>query len=235
MNMNGLIVVQARIGSTRLPRKILRTINGLPMLYHVIKRAEQLGRVVVATPDDPGPTDNVLQRFINVAHAYPEVDLFVRITADCPLLDVALARQVVATWTPEWDIVGTTPSMDGLDVEVFTRHALMSAKDCVVPEEAAHVTPWMRRKLRFKPFTIPGTYRWSVDDESGLQFVRDVYAACGLCANGTPHHSNAANSIGGADRVPVWDLHHRPEGDLAECAAADILATRMGGEVYCSV
>lgn len=233
--MNALIIIQARTASTRLPRKVLRTLNGLPMIYHVIKRAEQLGRVVVATPDDPGPEYDVLERFYNVAREHPNADLFVRLTADCPLLDVSIARQVIHSWTPDWDIVGTTPSMDGLDVEVFTGVALWLAHRQAGGSDRDHVTPWMRKNLRFKPFTIPNTFRWSVDDEFGLAFARAVYAACSHCAGGTPHHSNAGGSIGGADRHPVWCLHHTEDGGLAECTAHEILMKRTGGKVYHSV
>lgn len=232
--VKGLIVVQARFGSTRLPGKVLRTLNGLPIVYHVLKRAEQLGRVVLATPDDPGPEQDVLQRFVNVALEYPDVNLFVRLTGDCPLLDVALARRVIAAWTPDWDIITTPSSMDGLDTEVFTRTALWRTwAETNNGDEREHVTPWMKRNLRCRVVSISGTYRWSVDDEVGLDFVRRVYAACEYCASGVPHHSNATGSIGGSEgRAPIWELHDLGQRGLAECTAWDIRKERMGGAVY---
>jgi len=134
------------------------------------------------------------------------------------------------------DFVGTTPEMDGLDVEVFSRTALMMADLNARGRYAReHLTHWMRRNL--SPVLVnlvSESIRWSVDDAAGLDFVRRVYAACRHCAEGVPRHSNAGGSIGGVDRHLVLELHHVADGGLAECEAYDILRERVGGEVYVS-
>lgn len=123
-------VIQARHSSTRLPGKVLRPLGGRSVLGWVIRAAaavDGIDRVVVATStgadDDPvaddarsngadvvrGPLDDVLDRFLLVAAAYP-TDAVVRLTADCPLHDPALIGQLVALWRarPELDYVSTT-------------------------------------------------------------------------------------------------------------------------------
>jgi hypothetical protein len=136
-----------------------------------------------------------------------------------------------------YDLVGTCPGWDGLDVEVMSRSALARAHwRAVEPRHREHATTWTKQygKVLQLPLVTP-PLRWSVDDQTGLDFVRRVFETCDLCREGVPHHTNAGGSIGGTDRHPVFDLHHLDRGDLAECTAYDILKTRMGGEVYVSV
>ena len=93
---NVLIVVQARANSKRLPNKIWADLHGKPMLQHVLERARHIGpEVFVATPP-PGLDENdVLGRFKLVSEYYPDVEHFVRLTADCPLLDVGVAKRIL--------------------------------------------------------------------------------------------------------------------------------------------
>ena len=232
-----LTVIQARDGGTRLPGKIRADIGGQPMLARVVERVSQIGLPFVVAMPQPGDNENdVLSRYVRVARANPGVDAFVRITADCPLLDVSLAGFVVNTFrSGSHDFVGTHPDMDGLDVECFSRAALLACDLAAHGRAREHVTRWMRKNL--SPTIVnwaPAPLRWSVDDQVGLDFVRRVFAACPHCAGAVPHHTNAGQSIGGRDRTLVLDLHHMPAGDLAECAAADILRERVGGPTYVS-
>lgn len=235
-----LILIQARENSTRLPNKInadLGTPPGVSMLAHVVARASVLGPFVIAKPGPQEQEHDVLSRFARIARANPEADAFVRITADCPLLDVGVAAYVINLYRGGGnDFVGTTPEMDGLDCEVFSRTALMMADLNARGRYAReHLTHWMRRNLRpLLVSLVPEPIRWSVDDQDGLDWMRRVYAACPHCATGVPRHTNAHGSIGGADRVLVPELHHMPAGDLAECQAHDILKERIGGSVYVS-
>lgn len=108
-------IVQARMGSTRLPGKALADIEGAPMLARVIdriRRAQTVDRVIVATTTQPaddaivtaaaalgvdvyrGHEADVLDRYYQAAVAH-RFDVIVRITSDCPLIDAGLADQVV--------------------------------------------------------------------------------------------------------------------------------------------
>ena len=236
-----LVIVQARPGGQRLPGKIGMPIQGKSMLSHVCARAAKLGEVFIATPPEDMDEDDVLGRFVRVAALHPHVQTFVRITADCPLLDWQFSLslldyfQKVNTDRPgALDFIGTGWELDGLDTEVFSRWCLMAAS-MLDHTHREHVTKYMRQHMLTKIVTFPGQgpFRWSVDDQEGLDFVRRVYDACEHCASGQPHHSNAAGSIGGNDkRVPVWDVHAGPDGGLLECTAYEIRMERVGGDGY---
>ena len=240
------------MGSTRFPGKSMADLAGEPMVWRVCCRAERItenpGGTMLAVPEVDrevawpwetvcyGGVDDVLSRFWDCARRYRHsgrsLSHIIRLTGDCPLLDVGIARAVVETaLRGSWDIVHTTPLLDGLDVEVFTISALARAhRGATTPEDREHVTPWMRKNLSAKEFGLPelGQIHWSVDEPKDLEFVRAVYAACPHCAVGVPHHTNSATSIGGnGHRRLLLDLHHLERGDLAECTAADLLRGRI--------
>jgi len=108
-------IVQARMGSTRLPRKVLLPVAGHPMLWHIVQRLRRVGRideVMVATTveksDDPiaqfcldekilcfrGSENDVLDRF-QKASELSHADYVVRITADCPLVDPGVIENLI--------------------------------------------------------------------------------------------------------------------------------------------
>jgi spore coat polysaccharide biosynthesis protein SpsF len=158
-------VIQARVGSSRLPGKVLRDLAGTPVLEWVVraaKAASGIDKVVIATStatgDDAivsfasdqgvevvrGSEDDVLSRFLHAADT-TGADAIVRLTADCPLLDPAVITQVVALWRsdPALDYVSTTQHRSlprGLDVELATVSALRQANERTEPYHHAHVT-----------------------------------------------------------------------------------------------
>jgi spore coat polysaccharide biosynthesis protein SpsF (cytidylyltransferase family) len=241
--MKTLAIVQARENSSRLPGKVRMYIQGSPMVTRVaMKVAAIVGRtqMVVAWPAPGENEEDVLSRFVRVLSRHSsDYTAIARFTADCPLLDTAYSNHLIglfqylraenATQAPE--LLATHPDLDGLDTEIFTRHALMEANDNARGADREHVTSWMRRHIPTKIVTMPllgGPIRWSVDDAGGLEFVRRVTGACADCALGVPHHSNSSVDIGGPDRSMVIDLHVGVGGGLVECTAADILRERMG-------
>lgn len=162
-------LVQARMGSSRFPGKVLAELAGRPMLWHVVsrvQRARYVDQVVVATTDravdDPiagfcehqgiaffrGDESDVLDRFYQAAKTN-HADVVVRITADCPLIDPAVIARVVERFQRgDCDYASniiryTYP--DGLDTEVFSFAALEQAwREAVKPAEREHVTPFLR-------------------------------------------------------------------------------------------
>ncbi len=162
-------VIQARMGSRRLPGKSLAEIEGRPMLWHVIervKRATLIDRVVVATSTNPsddaieqmcrendvpcyrGSENDVLDRFYLAARAEKASEL-VRITADCPLIDPEVIDRVVRRFQ-RGDLDYASNAMvrsypDGLDTEVFSFSALERAwHEACKTSEREHVTPYLR-------------------------------------------------------------------------------------------
>lgn len=239
------ILIQARLGSTRAPKKVLASIGGLPMVQQVHNRAQQIWsgtRVEVIVPTGEGPEIwpdgpvwegpyTPLNRFVAWADQHPGYGTLVRLTADCPLLDPGVSRMVLEQYFHQpTQGAFTSLALDGLDTEVFAREAILNKEPTAYERE--HVTPGLRWGGAIVDLGV--TLRWSVDEPADAEWADAVYRTCTYCADGTPHHTNSQTSIGGSNRVLVVDLHHRGAGDLVECRAADLLQSRMGGSVYIS-
>lgn len=197
-------VLQARMGSSRLPGKVLAPLHGRPMLRFMLDRLAPLGftHLVVATSieavDDVvavtaeaagavvvrGSEQDVLDRMRSAVVTYP-ADTVVRLTGDCPLIDpdvvaaaIALHRETEADYTCNV-LPRTFPK--GLDVEVMSASALLAAAaEATDPPEREHVTPFLyRRPERFRLANLwcpedLGEERWTVDTQEDLDFVREV-------------------------------------------------------------
>ena len=170
-----IVIIQARMSSTRLPGKVLKELAGKPVLEHMIRKAGKIvgiDRVVVATSDqasdDPvatwceqqkvdcyrGNLNNVLARFISAAEEY-KADNIMRLTADCPLFDPNVSSQILAlfqaTGADYCSNVNPQSWPDGLDCEVFSLEAIKEAQEQASGEDLEHVTTFIRRnQSRFK-------------------------------------------------------------------------------------
>ena len=170
---NVCCVIQARMGSSRLPGKVMRVVAGRPILAHVVERVQQckgVTEVIVATtnlPEDEiimrwceehqvkvlGLTkklangqNDVLARF-GLAAQLATNDILMRVTADCALWCPILGAEVVEAYlTGKFQYVSNVhPWCDGFDTEVFSRAALEEADTQAVSDyDRMHVTPYMR-------------------------------------------------------------------------------------------
>lgn len=172
-NRKVVAIVQARMGSARLPGKSLRQISGKPMIELVLARvalAKSLDDIILATTknkeDDVlcawaksagiafyrGDDENVLERFYDAA-LLRSADIVVRITADDPLKDAEFIDFLVGVVNSDVSIKYATNSLmpsfpEGLDVEVFTFEALRWAHECAtLYSDKEHVTPYLKREL----------------------------------------------------------------------------------------
>jgi len=163
-------IIQARMGSSRLPGKVLRPILGRPMLGYLLERVrciESLGAVCIATSDRTvddavaafgaasgvpvfrGSEDDVLARFHGAAcHlGLQQGDHVMRVTGDCPLFDPDVARQLGAVYKAsgaDYAITGPT-FVEGLDCEIISFDALAaSQQEAVLPSHREHVTLFIR-------------------------------------------------------------------------------------------
>jgi spore coat polysaccharide biosynthesis protein SpsF len=172
------IVVQARIGSSRLPGKVLLPIAGRPMLSYQLERLREARRptqLLVATSTEPadeaiaalceregvacvrGPEQDVLRRFAMAART-ARAGAIARITADCPLLDPELIDEAIAAMEdpaepPDFVSNMLEPRWPlGMAVEVASTAALLEAdRDATDPEEREHVMPFIwRRPERYR-------------------------------------------------------------------------------------
>jgi glutamate-1-semialdehyde 2,1-aminomutase/spore coat polysaccharide biosynthesis protein SpsF len=172
---NVVAIVQARMGSSRLPGKVLADIAGEPMLWRVVKRISRsrtIRQIMVATSDMPGDDavaefcraheiacyrgseDDVLDRYYRAAE-FCGAEIVVRITADCPLIDAEVVDRVVREFlSTRCDYASNTLSAtypDGLDTEVFSYAALAKAwKEARLGAEREHVTPYIRNSKCFR-------------------------------------------------------------------------------------
>lgn len=184
-----IAIVQARMGSTRMPGKVLADLSGAPMLQRQIervKRANSLDQIVVATSTDSsddqivqlceeidvpvyrGDLNNVLNRYTGAISQF-EPDVVVRITADCPLISPVVIDSVVQAFKESGvDYLSNTlqPTFpDGLDVEVVRAHVLQDlANTSTDPTEREHVTLGVYRQPE----------KYSVANYSGDQDFSDL-------------------------------------------------------------
>jgi len=174
--MNIVAIVQARMGSTRFPGKVLEMIGDMTMLGRVVQRvqrAKSLSQVLVATTilqaDDTivaecdrlgvsvfrGEEQDVLDRYYRAAQN-ERADVIVRITSDCPLIDPVVIDQVIGAFqTKICDYASNTLEQTyprGLDTEVMSMEALSRAwSEASAPHQRVHVTPYL--------YQNPGLFR----------------------------------------------------------------------------
>ena len=177
-----LLIIQARMGSSRLPEKVLRRINNIPLIQYQIERlktTKTADKIVLATTntekDDAleelcayleisifrGDEQNVLKRFYDCAKLY-SAKTIVRVNGDCPLITGEIVDLVVDkfnTLLPDYDYVSNIlkPSYPiGFHVEVFKYEALEAAYiESTDPIEREHVTPYIyRNPERFKNYNV---------------------------------------------------------------------------------
>ena len=202
---NVVALVQARMGSTRLPGKVLKSIVGKPMIELLLARLSQsseLDEIVVATSKEKqndqlqsvveslgykctrGSEKDVLNRFYNSAKSL-KADIIVRITGDCPLLDSALVDQCIQGYKQaKVDYFSNTDPAtypDGLDVEVMSFASIERANNETSSAfDREHVTPYIRNSASFSKSSIQhiedlSDQRWSVDEPEDLIVVTNVF------------------------------------------------------------
>lgn len=192
--------------STRLPGKVLRAVAGQPLLHYHVARLQASGLpLYLAITDQPtddaladyavanglpyfrGSEDDVLARFQQCAAAH-HLDVIVRVTSDCPLLDGALIAAAVQEYravdNPRLYLSNvlerTFPR--GFDFEVFSRELLDEATaQATLPSEREHVTPYIHQnrsgRVQFRHITRSGdrsAYRLTVDTADDFELIRQL-------------------------------------------------------------
>ncbi|WP_057915694.1 cytidylyltransferase domain-containing protein [Peribacillus muralis] len=168
--MKVVAIIQARMGSTRLPGKVMKEVLGTPLLEYQIERvgrSKLISKIVVATTtketEQPivelcerlsvdyfrGSEEDVLKRFFEASNKY-DAEVVVRLTSDCPLIDPNIIDKIISEYLSNislYDYISNTIERTyprGFDVEVFSMKALeksyREAGDTVYRE---HVTPYI--------------------------------------------------------------------------------------------
>ena len=185
--MHIVAIIQARMGSTRLPGKVLKGIGGRTMLARVVRRARRsqlIDDVVAATTTKPndrpivdeckllgvpsflGSELDVLDRYYEAAITFSS-DAVVRITSDCPLIDREIIDKVIQIFLDKKadyasnTLVSTYPR--GLDVEAFTFDALKEAWcEASADFQHVHVTPYIYQHPElFRIHSVTADENWS--------------------------------------------------------------------------
>jgi glutamate-1-semialdehyde 2,1-aminomutase len=203
--MKVIAIVQARMGSTRLPNKVMKKIGNTPMIEILLKRlsnSKLIDQIVLATSIDvrnktliehvksigfkceQGSDVDVLERFVETAEKY-KADTIVRITGDCPLVDPDLVDICIQKFE-EKDVdyySNTIPPTfpDGLDIELVKLSALKKAsKETKNISHREHVTSYVKESNKFSKLNYLNNkdlsnLRWTVDDPEDLEVISKIF------------------------------------------------------------
>lgn len=196
-------IIQARLGSTRLPGKVLMEIKGVSLLeiqIERLKKVKHIDQIVVATTNNKnddaleefcndknykcfrGNENDVLDRFYKTVKTYGGEHV-VRITADCPLLSPHLCSSLISFYIENnYDFVHSGPNFaEGLDNEIFTFQALeRSWKEATRKTDREHLTmymhnnPHMFKKYTFNTKEDDSKFRVTVDEKKDFEVVEKI-------------------------------------------------------------
>ncbi|MDY0873065.1 UDP-2,4-diacetamido-2,4,6-trideoxy-beta-L-altropyranose hydrolase [Dongia rigui] len=250
------IIVQARLGSSRLPGKILQKIGGRTVLEHDIARLKSVrgaDLVVIATTDKDSDTvvadaataagalvfrgdeTDVLARYLGAARMV-DADVVMRVTSDCPLIDSAICDAVLAlrAATGADYAANNMPRLfpHGLDCEAFTRAALeRAANEATDAYDREHVTPWLRRMpgLTRANLTGPG---WPANQQRWtLDFPEDLTFFADLFAemplDPVPDWQAVLSYLGQHPQLVQANARHRAGSPMASDADAPVAVFRF--------
>lgn len=198
------IIVQARTGSSRLPNKVMMELMGKEVLAHVLERLSQVKNVdiiLIATTDKSsddviyefckeksvpcfrGSEEDVLSRYYGAAIEY-ELDIIVRITSDCPLIDPNIIEEMLSKYE---EGILTTGNSDlstrtfprGMDTEIFKFEYLKDAfENASENYQREHVTPYIYENYNniiFKNKNDYSKYRLTLDTKEDFELIKAVY------------------------------------------------------------
>lgn len=200
--MNIGVIIQARMGSTRLPGKIMKKIEQKTVIEYVIsslEKSEFIQEIIIATTknkeDDViedkvkklgkkiyrGSQDNVLERYTFAAREN-KLDIVIRITSDCPLIDVNIVDSIIKEFIDKKpDYISNTIKRTyprGMDCEVFSINALERAyRDAESESDKEHVTPYIYKnpdKFKISNYCADednSKYRITLDVEEDFEVI----------------------------------------------------------------
>ena len=197
-------IIQARMGSSRLPGKIMKDFCGKPSLYRMLERVKQskyIDEIVIATSvepwDDPlveickswgvstfrGSNEDVLSRYWGAAQMYP-AGIYVRLTSDCPVIDAVVIDEIIEYYlNHDYRYVsGSEKLPNGIGAEVFTAELLQEAAEKATEGyEHEHVTPymyWKQDSVGKCPLNRDlSLYRITLDTAEDYEVLAHIYNA----------------------------------------------------------
>lgn len=221
--MTVAIIVQARMGSTRLPGKIMKNVLGKTLLEYLLERLKRVTKadaVCIATTTGPqeqsildicnrmsvktfrGSEEDVLDRYFRAAQQL-KAEVIVRVTSDCPLIDPIEIDKLIGYYLENlgtYDYIADIPQRSyprGMGAEIFSFEALtMAHQDAKTPPEREHVTPhlyWNPQKFRIGHFTFEEDQK---DHRWTVDTSEDLELISKIIENLYPQNRNFA----------IWDI-----------------------------
>ena len=203
MKIKYTVIIQARLGSTRFPNKMIKKIGNQTIIEILIKRLKQsrlINNIILATTKKKhdnkldllarknkirvfrGSEDNVLERFYKASKSI-ESDYLIRICGDCPLLDSTIIDKLIKINNKKkFDYLSNInpPSFpDGFDVEIFSKKILKEAYlKAKSKYDKEHVTPYIIRKAKSK-FNLKNSkdfsnLRLTIDEEKDFLVINKI-------------------------------------------------------------
>ncbi|OUU30599.1 MAG: hypothetical protein CBB97_00840, partial [Candidatus Endolissoclinum sp. TMED37] len=205
MKKNSIIgvIIQARVNSKRLPKKVTYKVNNKTILDYVISQTRKIiniDKIVVATTNNKrddiinkiciknnvscfrGSESNVLSRYYEAASRY-KFDHIIRVTADCPLIDPTILDKLIFKYlNAKVDFAHTGPSFaEGLDAEIFSYKTLTKCYEYSnLNSEKEHVTLYIHNnRKKFKILTLrrnrfEGNFRFTLDTKEDLIVIKKI-------------------------------------------------------------
>ena len=203
--MKFVAIVQARINSIRLPGKVMKLIDGVPIIEILLRRLNRsklIDQIILATSTErknellvnkvqqlgfafsQGSEFDVLDRYIKAANQY-NADAIVRITGDCPLVDPTLVDECIRKFKEKKvdylsNVVPPT-FPDGLDIEVIKYSALKkAAKEATKISHREHVTLYIKESDIFSKYNYLNdedlsALRWTIDEPEDFDVISNVF------------------------------------------------------------
>ncbi len=204
MENKTIIIIQARLTSSRFPNKVLQKIGNFPLIEFLIKRlksSKEIDQIIVAAPNNKknkfikkyikntklffGSENDVLDRFYKTAKKFRAKNV-VRVCGDCPFVDSTIVDNMVKIFKKEkFDYVSNTikPTFpDGLDAEVFSFSVLEEIwKKASKKYDREHVTPYILRSRKYKKFNYKykknlSNLRLTIDEKVDLKQINTIYS-----------------------------------------------------------
>ena len=196
------IIVQAHMGSTRLPNKMMKNLCGKPVIAHIIERLQKskgADKLIIATSNLPaddilvdvckkcgvgyfrGSDSDVLERFYQASKAY-ELTHIARVCADNTLIDWQIIDREIETYrNNSYDIVTSGQTVPlGLGCEIFSFELLKEAAENATEHyQHEHVTPYLyehcNNVFKCELARDCGRFRFTLDTEQDWQLINKIY------------------------------------------------------------
>ncbi len=208
MDKMNIAIIQARLNSSRFPEKVIKKINENYIIEVIIKRllkSKKLNKIIVAIPYGEknkklelllknlfpkiniikGSEKNLVSRYVKASTNFNDETNLIRITADCPLVDIDLLDKMILIFEKNnYDYLSNTltPTFpDGLDIEIFKKKTLIEFSNKKLSKfEKEHLTPYLKKNKKYKKYNLNNGIdlshiRLTIDEYDDYFFIKKIF------------------------------------------------------------